>query len=135
MLDESTDRAVADPARLSALDRSGLMDVVDDEALGRFTRLASRLLAAPVALVSLVDDRCQHFASAVGLPEPWASEAGTPLSHSFCQHVVNSGEPLVVADAREHPLVAANLAVRDLNVVAYAGVPIVDETGLVLGSF
>ncbi len=132
---ETTAPSLSDPLRLSVLTRSGLMDMVDDEALGRFTRLACRLLDAPVSLVSLVDDRCQHFASARGLPEPWASEAGTPLSHSFCQHVVTSGEPLVVTDARDHPLVAASLAIPDLNVIAYAGVPITDDTGLVLGSF
>lgn len=111
------------------------MEVVDDEALSRFARLACRLLRAPVALVSLVDDRCQHFASAVGLPEPWASRAGTPLSHSFCQHVVASGAPLIVRDAREDPLVAQNLAIPDLNVIAYAGMPVTDETGHVLASF
>ncbi|MDP9417090.1 MAG: SpoIIE family protein phosphatase [Actinomycetota bacterium] len=134
-MSEQTTRDLSDPLRLRALDRSGLMEVVDDEALGRFTRLACRLLKAPVSLVSLVDERVQHFASAVGLPEPWATEAGTPLSHSFCRHVVASREPLFVEDAREHPLVAENLAIPDLNVIAYAGVPITDETGLVLGSF
>jgi PAS domain S-box-containing protein len=85
--------------------------------------------------VSLVDDRRQFFKERCRLPEPWASRRETPLSHSFCQHVVARAEPLIVADAREHPLVRDNLAVPDLGVVAYAGVPLVLSTGEVLGSF
>src|SRR4029078_3149204 len=62
------------------------------------------------------------------------STRSTPLTHSFCQHVVTSAEPLIVPDAREHPLLRDNRAVHDLGVVAYAGMPLTDETGNVLGS-
>jgi serine phosphatase RsbU (regulator of sigma subunit) len=48
--------------------------------------------------------------------------------------VVASSEPLVVEDARRHPLVRHNLAVPDLHVVAYAGMPLVDADGRVIGS-
>ncbi len=64
----------------------------------------------------------------------WASPRSTPLTHSFCQYVVTSAEPLIVPDAREHPLLRDNRAVHDLGVVAYAGMPLTDETGNVLGS-
>jgi PAS domain S-box-containing protein len=126
---------VQDPARLARLKSLDLLDSPAEEAFDRLTRLASAITGAPVALVSLVDDRRQFFKSAVGLPEPWASRRETPLSHSFCQHVVARAEPLIVADAREHPLVRDNLAVPDLGVVAYAGIPLVLSTGEVLGSF
>ena len=62
-------------------------------------------------LVTLVSPDEQVFPGAAGLPEPYQSERRTPLSHSFCQHVVASSEPLVVEDARVHPLVRHNLAV------------------------
>jgi GAF domain-containing protein len=65
---------------------------------------------------------------------PWASERQTPLSHSFCQHVVESRRPLVVSDAREHPKLRDNVAIRDLGVIAYAGVPLITPTGQVLGT-
>lgn len=118
---------VSEPARLTALERTGLLDSPDDEAFDRLTRLSADLLGAPIALVSLVDRERQFFKSAVGLDEPWASRRQTPLSHSFCKHVVAGSEPFVVTDARDSPLVRANLAVSELNVVAYAGVPIVSE--------
>ncbi len=126
---------LVDPARLAVLRASGLLDAPAEEAFDRLTRLAARLLNAPVALVSLVDDCRQFFKSAVGLPEPWASRRETPLSHSFCQHVVISGEPLVIRDARQDPRVRDNLAIAELGVLAYLGIPLLSGTGHVLGSF
>ena len=121
--------------RLEVLRLTGLMDSPAEASFDRLTRLAARLLHAPVALVSLVDDCRQFFKSAVGLPEPWASARETPLSHSFCQYVVRTSRPLIVADAREHPLVRENLAIADLGVIAYLGIPLVTSEGEVLGSF
>ena len=126
--------AVRDPARLASLRATGLLDTAPDAAFDRLTRLVTAALGVPVALVSLVDAERQFFKSCVGLPEPWASARETPLSHSFCRHVVEGGEPLVVPDARAHPLVGSNLAIPDLGVVAYAGVPLVGDDGGVLGS-
>lgn len=59
----------------------------------------------------------------------------TPLSHSICQFAVASQQPLIISDAREHPLVADNLAVRDLGMIAYAGVPLVLSDGHAGGAF
>ncbi|HEX5689571.1 MAG TPA: GAF domain-containing sensor histidine kinase, partial [Roseiflexaceae bacterium] len=119
---------------MSALRRTELLDSDAEEAFDRLTRLASHILRAPVALMSLVDADRQFFKSSVGLGEPWASRRETPLSHSFCQHAVVSGAPLIVEDARTHPLVHDNLAIPDLNVIAYAGVPLIDPQGHALGS-
>jgi signal transduction histidine kinase len=124
-----------DPLRLNALRRTALLDSPAEASFDRLTRLAVRLLRVPVALISLVDEQRQFFKSHAGLAEPWATRRQTPLSHSFCQHVVTSGQPLIVEDARNHPLVRNNLAVADLQVVAYAGVPLVSPEGHVLGSF
>ena len=92
------------------------------------------MLNAPVALVSLVDADRQFFKSCLGLPEPWASQRGTPLSHSFCQHAVASREPLIVDDSREHELLRDNPAIRDIGVIAYAGIPLIDADGHALGT-
>ena len=128
-------RRLEDPDRLEAVEATGLMGVKEDPVLHRLTRLAARALGAPVSLMSLVATDRQFFASSWGLPEPWHSERGTTLLHSFCQHVVVSNQPLLVADARKHPLVQGNLAIEDLDVVAYVGTPLVDDGGHTLGSF
>jgi len=105
-----------------------------DEEFDRFAAMVRRLLDVPVALVTLVDARQQVFPGAAGLDEPLSSERSTPLSHSFCQHVVVSGSPLVVVDARRDDRVRDNLAIRDMRVIAYAGMPLTDARGRVVGS-
>ena len=127
--------ALDDPARLSALQRSALLDTPVEERFDRITRLASAVLGVPVALVSLVDDHRQFFKSQHGLPEPFASRRETPLSHSFCKHVVSQAAPLIVTDARKHPLLRDSLAIGEMGVVAYAGIPIESSNGEILGSF
>ncbi len=127
-------RVVRDPARLAALRSLGLLDTGPEPAFERLTRLAAKILQVPVVLVSLVDEDRQFFKSCLGLPEPWASTRETPLSHSFCQHTIATAEPLVINDARRDPRVRDNRAIRDLHVIAYAGIPLVTDDGFTLGS-
>ena len=122
------------PTRLAALHATGLLDGTANPVLDRLARLTARLLGVPVALVSLVDDRGQHFPGMAGLTG-WAGEGrGTPLSHSFCQHVVATDRMLLVENAAEHPLVMENLAFKELGVIAYAGVPLRTAEGETLGA-
>ncbi len=124
-----------EPRRVEALRRTGLVDGPPDPGLETLAQLCAKVLGVPVSLISLVTPDRQFFAASCGLPEPWAGERQTRLSHSFCQHVVVSRQPFVVSDARRHPLVRDNLAIRDLGVVAYAGVPLIGADEGVLGSF
>jgi GAF domain-containing protein len=131
---EGESTAVHSPERLRELHRSLLLDSPPEESFDRLTRLTSSVLNVPVALVSLVDSDRQFFKSCLGLPQPWAAQRQTPLSHSFCQHVVESRRPLVISDAREHPRLRDNPAIRDLGVIAYAGAPLITPDGHVLGT-
>lgn len=128
-------RPLDDPERLTALRNLRLLDSEAEENFDRVSRLAAHLLGVPVCLLSLVDDHRQFFKSSIGLTGPANDARETPLTHSFCQHVVTTGEPLVVTDARLNPLVCDNLAVCDLGVVAYLGYPVRDADGFVIGSF
>ena len=125
---------LTDPRRLAASRASALLDGALNPVLDRLTRLVTRFLGVPVSLVSLVDDRGQHFPGLTGLGG-WAGEArGTPLTHSFCQHVVGRDQTLIVHDAASDPLVRSNLAFHELGVVAYLGVPLRTSSGDTLGS-
>jgi GAF domain-containing protein len=126
--------AVHDSDRLEALHATGLLDSDVTPSFDRLAPVAAHVLDAPVALVSLVDSDRQFFKSCLGLPEPWASQRQTPLSHSFCQHAVASREPLLVDDSREHELLRDNPAIRDIGVIAYAGIPLIDADGHALGT-
>jgi signal transduction histidine kinase len=118
------------------LRRAGLLDGTVEADFDRLSRHVASELRAPVALVSIIDsegDR-QFFKGAIGLEEPWHSQRQTPLSHSFCQHVVSAGAPLVIGDAREDSRVSDNPAITELNVVAYLGVPITLADGEAIGA-
>jgi two-component system, LuxR family, sensor kinase FixL len=112
----------------------GLLDAPAEERFDRLTRLACRLMRAPVSLISLLDAERQFFLSAQGLPEPWAGLRQTSLAYSFCRTVVETGLPLVVADAREDPRVRGNPAVAELCIVAYLAVPLALPDGCVIGA-
>lgn len=126
---------VLDGARIAALKDLGLLDTEAEEDFDRYTRLATDLLGIPVSLVSLVDADRQFIKSQSGLPEELAGVRALPLSHSLCQYAVASQQPLVISDAREHPLVADSLAIRDLGLIAYAGMPLVLSDGHAVGAF
>jgi GAF domain-containing protein len=112
--------ATAEDDRLAVLASYGLMDTPPDPALDTLTRLTSRLIDVPVSLVSLLDDQRQWFKSRHGL-----DVEETPREVAFCDHVVRSGEILVIEDTaadprfRDNPLVAGPPHVR-----FYAGVPL-----------
>ncbi len=121
--------------RLKLLRELELTDNTRESVYDRLTELASRIVNAPVSLMSMVASDRQVFKSMYGLTG-WAAEDGeTPLSHSFCQYVVSTNKPMVVTDAREDDTLKDNLAIRDLNVIGYLGIPITLMDGQRLGSF
>ncbi|MFL5384255.1 MAG: ATP-binding protein [Longimicrobiaceae bacterium] len=134
MLPEPTD-PLRDPARLAALAATGLLDSAPVEVFDRLTRLAARLLGAPMAALSLLDDRRQFFMSQCGFPPPLADARQTPLEYSVCRRVVASAGPVAIGDAAREPWLADNPLVTELGVRAYAGYPVATRDGQVLGSF
>ena len=123
------------PDRLAALRQTALLDTPPEEGFDRLTRMAARLLGASTALITLVADDRQFFKSAIGLPEPWATRRTAPLSFSFCSQVVATAEPLVLEDARKHPLLGHSPAIRELGWISYAGVPLITRDRQVVGAF
>ena len=122
------------PSRLAALEATGLLDGSVSDVLDRLTRLTTRLLGVPVAVVSLVGDRSQHFPGQTGLGGWARDQRGTSLAYSFCQHVVATDRPLLIEDAGTNALVRNNLSFSELGVVAYLGVPLRTSEGETLGS-
>lgn len=125
---------LADEDRLAAVAQTGLVDSPPEPGFDRLTQLARALLVAPISLTTFVTDSRQFLKSQVGLAEPWATRRETPLSHSFCQWVVADGRALVVEDATTHRVLRENKAIQDLNVVAYAGMPVTGARGHSVGA-
>lgn len=126
---------LASPARLAALHASGLLDPgTQNEVLDRLARLTARVLGVPTALVTLVDTEVQRFPGLYGL-ENWAGvQRSTPLSYSFCQHVAGQNAPLIVDDVASEPYLRQSRGHTELEVAAYAGVPLRASNGECLGA-
>lgn len=111
--------------RLARLRRYAILDSEPEEAFDRVTRLASRLLGMPIALVSLVDESRQWFKARVGLD---ATE--TPREVAFCAHAIIEPRVMVVEDATADPRFSNNPLVRgEPDIRFYAGAPLVTEAG------
>jgi diguanylate cyclase (GGDEF)-like protein len=126
--------AIADNARLTALHDLGVLDTDPEEEFDRLTALTAELLDAPVSTITLIDHDRQFWKSAYGITGSWAEARETPLSHSLCQEPVTTGRPLVLSDLRRDAEHADCLALTDLDVVAYAGMPLVLADGFAVGA-
>ncbi len=116
--------------RLAALHGYSILDTLPEQIYDDVTALASLVCGTPMSLISLVDADRQWFKSRVGV-----EHRETPRSMSFCAHTLPTGETLIVPDARQdarfkdNPVVTGELGVR-----FYAGAPIVEHNGHVLGT-
>ena len=124
---------LTDPVRVAMLRGTGLLGTTQEEAFDRLAGLTRKVLKAPTAMITLVDDTHLHAKSCAGQRD-LVKNGRTPVKETFCQHVVRSGEPLVVEDAREHELTKGLAAVKSGKALAYAGVPLTLHGGFVVGT-
>ncbi|ARK12851.1 GAF domain-containing sensor histidine kinase [Fibrivirga algicola] len=118
-------------ARLAALHSYNILDTLPEQDYEDITQLAAQICQTPIALITLVDDRRQWFKANKGF-----SLSETAREDSFCAHnLVRPAGPLIIEDARIDERFQTNpLVVGDPRIVFYAGQPLVDDHGLVLGS-
>ncbi len=109
-----------------------VLDTLPEEDYDQLTAIASYISGCPVSLVSLVDEHRQWFKSHHGM-----EMTETPRQYSFCAHAINQpDEMMIIPDAREDERFKDNPFVTgDDNVIFYAGVKLVDDEGMPLGSF
>ncbi|BCY06934.1 GAF domain-containing sensor histidine kinase [Actinoplanes sp. L3-i22] len=121
---------VGDEARLAALHSYQVLDQPRPKVLDELTRLAATMFDTPMAAISLIDRERQWFAGDVGLGVP-----ETPLDVSFCATIIPARKPLIVPDATLHPRFSSyRNVVGAPHLRFYAGAPVIDEDGYVLGA-
>jgi class 3 adenylate cyclase len=131
-LSEAMTSCLENVERMAALQATGLLDAPTRPDLDRLTTEAAERLGAPFALMTLVDDHRQFFASAYGLP-PEVRE--TPLEYSWCKFVAAFDAPFRVDNSLTHPLVRDSHGTKETGVRCYLGVPLRTKEGHALGSF
>jgi len=124
------ERPQDEPARLAALNKTGLLDSMPEERFDRLTRLARQLFNVPIALVSLVDAKRQWFKSCQGL-----DVCETHRDVSFCGHAILGDGVFMVEDATKDLRFADNpLVINPPKIRFYAGVPLRSPDGHALGT-
>ncbi len=116
--------------RAAAIAEHDIESLRDDAALRRITDFAAALCEVPVGLVSIVEAERQTFLSRTGL-----DLTETPREMSFCAYAMREDDIMVIPDATQDPRFADNpLVIDGLGIRFYAGVPLVRDDGIPLGS-
>ncbi|MCL8012175.1 GAF domain-containing protein [Streptomyces sp. AS02] len=130
------------PARARRLLRLGLGEQ-PDPALDVFADHLAELTGAPYAMVNFIGENRQFFAGlhvrqSVSLERAADSKPvlGRPMArdHGFCPHVVVRHKALVLEDVRDYPRFAGNPIVDEFGIRSYLGAPLIDSTGMALGT-
>ena len=124
-------RPIADERRrLNTLHGLGVLDTPPEERFDRVTRAAAAAFRAPMAAVSLIDERRQWFKSRIGI-----EVCETARDVAFCRHTIRQDDVFVVRDAtkdarfKDNPLVTGAPHIR-----FYAGAPLIAADGSHLGA-
>ncbi|GAC1611465.1 MAG: sensor domain-containing diguanylate cyclase [Mycobacteriales bacterium] len=118
------------PWRLAVVASAELHGHLGDDDLNAVVSTLRIACRVPMAVINVVSENLQTYPAEIGVGAPCTS---MPDGLSFCAEVVDTGAPLAVADAAQHPVYAQNPMVLDGVIRAYAGVPLLDD-GVVLGS-
>lgn len=116
--------------RASVIAAHDLESLRDTDALTRITDFAAALCKSPVALVTVIEETLQTFLAHTG-----TELTGTPREISFCRYAILGDELMTVPDATADPRFVDNpLVTGELHIRFYAGMPLITDDGVVLGS-
>ncbi|AWS43275.1 PP2C family protein-serine/threonine phosphatase [Streptosporangium sp. 'caverna'] len=126
---------VFDRVRLAAVRASGLLDTAPEPVFDDLAGLAITITGAPMAFVTVVDERRSFWKSVIGLGELPIEKRQNAAEASFCHLVVAADGPLIVTDAATDERVRTISSVTEMGIGAWAGYPIHSPDGQVLGTF
>lgn len=147
----SNELRLADEQRERRLQRLGLNAPEPEEKFDRIATLASSLADAPIAMVNFIGGQqmfrglCfpasgQKHDERAGVPfgigdmPPAPDSRDAPIDIGFCPHVVRQKTQLAIEDVLASRHYRNNPVVEALNVRAYLGTPLKDNTGLIIGT-
>ena len=116
--------------RLLELRKYDILDTESDVVFDNMVQLASYICKTPIAAISLVDENRQWFKAIFGL-----NAKETSRDVAFCAHTILEEDSLIIENALnderffDNPLVTGDPSIR-----FYAGVPLVTQRGMHLGT-
>lgn len=122
--------ALVEEARLATLEHYRVLSPAHIAGLSRLSQETALSLRATQAAVSFVDSTLVWFGGAFGF-----HGSNAPRENSFCDAVVRTGSPLLVPDGLVDPRFWNHeLVRREPGLRSYAGVPLIDSGGYILGT-
>ena len=117
--------------RIKLLDSYSILDTLPELDYDNLTVIAAAICGTPISLITFIDEERQWFKSRHGID---VSE--TSRDYSFCAHAINDpNNVLIIEDSRKDIRFFDNPAVSgNPNIIFYAGVPLINEMGLPLGT-
>jgi GAF domain-containing protein len=116
--------------RLKVLWQYDVLDSIPEEIFDDLTELAARICEAPIAMITLVDEKRQWFKSKVGVT---VSETSRDIS--FCGRAIEQSDLFIIPDATMDQRFADNpLVTSDPKIRFYAGAPLITADGYALGT-
>ncbi|MBA2749747.1 MAG: sensor domain-containing diguanylate cyclase [Tatlockia sp.] len=107
-----------------------VLDTAPEDSFDALTRLAAYICRTPIAAIGLTDRKRQWFKSKVGF-----ISQEEPRDITFCAYTILQKELLVVQDTLTDERFATNpFVITDPYIRFYAGVPLINLDGLVIGS-
>ncbi len=134
MEDSDQKKLTHESVRLQELYSMNVLQTEPDAVLDEFCERVAKLFNVPSCVVSLVLEDRQWFKSSFGCPVVLAQARETPRDISFCTHVVDTRQPLIVPDVAKDPRFKNNPLVQKYGFGFYAGFPLTTSRGNVLGS-
>lgn len=115
--------------RLEKLALHNLLDLGKYPDLDVLAQSAALLTDCPASLIAVMERDTQTVQSCVGVDFSFVDRQNT-----VCQYAVASGEPVIINDTLQDERSSSNQLILEGGVRFYAGIPLKDEEGYVLGT-
>ncbi|GAA4603414.1 two-component system phosphate regulon sensor histidine kinase PhoR [Actinoplanes octamycinicus] len=110
-----------------------ISDGVPDTAAAKFAAVVAGAVRAPTVLILLADGDRLRIAGTAGVPEHWPRSGTAPARSTLAGLVVTENHPVIITDLGDDPRVPVAAPAVDLGARGYAGFPIRDPDGGIVG--
>lgn len=116
-------------ARMRKLEFFDLLNLEKDPQLDIFAETACLVTDCPAALIAMMESETQTIQSCVGLALDFVDRKNT-----VCQYSIASGDVVIINDTLLDERSSDNAIILAGGIRFYAGVPLIDDEGFVLGT-
>ncbi|CAA7194612.1 response regulator [Chryseobacterium potabilaquae] len=115
--------------RLKKIEFLDLLNLGKDPQFDVFAEIACLVADCPASLIAMMERETQVIQSCVGLALDYVDRKDT-----VCQYAIASGDMVVINDTLLDERSFNNQIIKDGGIRFYAGVPLIDDEGLALGT-